>query len=188
MPPKYLESNFDTTGGHPLSQGLGGDNTDDFVSLMNDVVANYDFTNVDTDAASNMVSMAAKKLSEQGFQHATKIVEKGLDWLANIVEGGSAATGQFYLTAATVLSKQALDWAELRFHTYMGWDQEEELLRGDWVAIDFGITSSNVMDVDRRRLAHDEETALIHSNPIISGSMSEKSREDAERYLTSHES
>ena len=188
MPPKYLESNFDTMV-PTLSQGFfDRDNTDDFVSLMNDVVANYDFTNVDTDAASNMGSMAAKKLSEQGFQHATKIVEKGLVWLANIVEGGSAATGQFYITAATVLSKQALDWAELRFHTYMGWDQEEELLRGDWVAIDFGITSSNVMDVDRRRLAHDEETALIHSNPIISGSMSAKSREDAERYLTSHES
>ena len=67
MPPKYLESNFDTMV-PTLSQGFfDRDNTDDFVSLMNDVVANYDFTNVDTDAASNMVSMAAKNCLNKRF-------------------------------------------------------------------------------------------------------------------------
>ena len=189
MPPKYLESNFNSMV-PALSQGLRRDNTDDFVSLMNDVVSNYDFTKVDTDAATNMVSMAAKKMSQQGFQHAEKALKKSLDWIANIVEGGTAATGQLYLTAATVLSKQALDWAEGRFNTYMGWDQEDVLLRGDWVAIDYGVSSSNIMDVDRRRRlpSQVEENALIHASPIISGRMSAKSRKDAERYLTAHES
>ena len=79
MPPKFLEPNFDTST-VALSKDMGRDSTNAFVSLLNDVVQNYDFTKVDTDAATNLVNATAKKLSEQGWQQAEKAVQIEDGW------------------------------------------------------------------------------------------------------------
>ena len=184
MPPRFLESGFDQTVAQ--YEGIGRDNTNDFVTLLNDMVTNYDFSKVDSDAAYQLVSTIAQKYKKQGWQKAEEAVKIGLDWVATMVEGGSAATGQWYITAATFLSKQLLDYAEVRFDTYMGWDTGDVFKRGDWVAINMGHEPTKIMDVDRRRLGLDDpETALalIHSDPIVSGFLSANSQQEAWEFL-----
>ena len=184
MPPRFLESGFDQTVAQ--YEGIGRDNTNDFVTLLNDMVTNYDFSKVDSDAAYQLVSTIAQKYKKLGWQKAEEAVKIGLDWVATMVEGGSAATGQWYITAATFLSKQLLDYAEVRFDTYMGWDTGDVFKRGDWVAINMGHEPTKIMDVDRRRLGLDDpETALalIHSDPIVSGFLSANSQQEAWEFL-----
>jgi len=152
MPP-FLETAFDTT----TSRAIVGyeepppDLSVDFVSLLHNFAKDFDFTKVDQDAAMNFVNTAAKHASKVAFEQGSQIVDKGLEWLA----GGSAVAQQWYITAAALVSEQALDWAEKKFSTYMGWDELDSFTRGDWILIYFGTVPSQLWehpeDVNRRR-------------------------------------
>ena len=152
MPP-----NFDTTVSTYLAdedQMASVNPATDFLALLN-TIKNLDYTKVDKDAAQNVMNNAAQIVSKQTFDYAGQVVDRGLEWLA----GGTAVAGQWYLTGAALVSEQLLDWAEKRFHDYMGWDQAQ-FTRGDWVVIDIGVRTNHYWgelerehpeDVDRRR-------------------------------------
>ena len=152
MPP-----NFDTTVSTYLAdedQMASVNPATDFLALLH-TIKNLDYTKVDKDAAQNVMNNAAQIVSKQTFDYAGQVVDRGLEWLA----GGTAVAGQWYLTGAALVSEQLLDWAEKRFHDYMGWDQAQ-FTRGDWVVIDIGVRTNHFWgelerehpeDVDRRR-------------------------------------
>ena len=152
MPPKFLESGFDTTTGTALyGPTLPGDPAQDFISLLNDFTQNYDFTKIDTDAAMNLVNSLGQHASKKMFEKGSTLVNTGLDY----VTLRSGATGQWYATAASLVSEKILEWAEKQFTSYMGWEDLDSYKRGDWVVIDFGMVptqlASHPDDVDRRR-------------------------------------
>ena len=154
MPPKFLESGFDTTTRSALyGPTLPGDPAQDFISLLNDFTQNYDFTKIDTDAAMNLVNSLGQHASKKMFEKGSTLVNTGLDY----VTLRSGATGQWYATAASLVSEKILEWAEKQFTSYMVWEDLDSYKRGDWVVIDFGMVptqlASHPDDVDRRRAA-----------------------------------
>ena len=72
MPPKFLESGFDTTSGSALvGYEFSKDTSQDFLSLLNNLSQEYDFTKVDTDAAMNLVNSLGKHATKKAFEMPT---------------------------------------------------------------------------------------------------------------------
>ena len=98
------------------------------------LLGSFDFTKVDTTFRKNLVDTAGKISSKKAFEEAGKVVDRGLEVMAGVL----GATGQWYGTAAAILSEEALDWAESKFENYMGWEEDSEPIKGHWVLIDEG--------------------------------------------------
>ena len=109
----------------------------DFVTGYDDykkVVKDFDWTNVDHTAVTNLAIEASKQMSRKAFETAASVLDKGIDVFAGV----SGATGQWYAVAGSLLGEKMLNWAESAFEDYMGGEKEPDLKKGDWVVIDLG--------------------------------------------------
>ncbi len=158
-PPSY-ESGFDSMSRTGLQKlGMDPGFIADFENYEK-LRETFDFTKVDTTFRKNLVDTAGKISSKRAFEEAGKVVDRGLEVMAGVL----GATGQWYGTAAALLSEEAMDWAEKKFESYMGWNEEDAPVKGHWVLIDEGTNR-------RRRLPgglmdeFDDETSA--KNPLI---------------------
>ena len=133
MSPPAFESGFDSLTQFGLEQiGMNPQFIADFENF--EVMQHsFDFTSVDRTAARNVVNAAGKHASKRAFEEVGKVVDRSLE----VVAATLGATGQWYGTAAAILGEEALDWAEAKFESYMGWEQEP-IPAGHWVLIDEG--------------------------------------------------
>ena len=82
----------------------------DFVTGYDDykkIVKDFDWTNVDHTAVTNLAIEASKQMSRKAFETAASVLDKGIDVFAGV----SGATGQWYAVAGSLLGEKMLNWA-----------------------------------------------------------------------------